>query len=301
MQQKQQIKSLSYYINIPQNLQYATTAIANSLNTTTTTTPTTTSENTNTSTTASTTPTPTSATFDKPENGESNSETSEQGTERTTTTTLIAVKAEIDKDPHFEVIGRTIEVANKELLNNPSMIKEYHEKLLIEKKLLLEKYDIVDSLDLVPSDLIKPITDFNDNKLIHLNDGGDNGNGDSNEDNNKGNEMKIDGEEKEVTTKKSKVILSTSAEKGYSSKGFKSGRKDQNEIASVLIDEYVKAPFASKRIFIHGIPKDYQLMFNDKMKSLIFILDKCIQDKKDLYHTMEENRKQYFIKNEKKK
>jgi len=304
MQQKQQIESLSYYIDIPQNLQYATTAISNSMNTTKTTKTTTTTITSETSCntiTANTTNStmPTSASFDKPENDESNGETSEQGTGKTTTTTLIAVKAEIDKDPHLEVIGRTIEVANKELLNNPSMIKEYHEKLLEEKKLLLEKYDIVDSLDLVPSELIKPIIHFDNNKLIQIS---DNGNGVSNEDN-KGNEMKIDGkEEKEIVTKKSKIILPTSGEKdGDNSKGFKSGRKNQGEISSVLIDEYVKAPFASKRIFINGIPKDYQLMFNDKMKSLIFILDKCIQDKKDLYHTMEENRKQYFIKNETKK
>jgi len=39
-------------------------------------------------------------------------------------------------------------------------------------------------------------------------------------------------------------------------------------------------------------------MFNDKMKSLIFILDKCIQDKKDLYSTMADNRKKYSIENE---
>jgi len=270
MQQKQQIKSLSYYINIPQNLQFATSNSA-----------------------VSTTPL-IQTNVSKSASGESNSsDSSEQCTERTTTTSLVAVKADVDRDQRLEVIGRTIDVANKELLNNPTLIEEYHEKLLIEKKLLLEKYDIVDSLDLIPSDFIEPISNLDDNNLININDGEKTNENDGIEENS----SMI----KKSTSKKNKVKLISNNSSGGESKGFKSGRKDQEEIASVLIDEYVKAPFESKRIFIHGIPKDYQLMFNDKMKSLIFILDKCIQDKKDLYHTMEENRKQYFIKNEKKK
>jgi len=268
MQQKQQIKSLSYYINIPQNLQFATST--------------------------STAPTSilTQTNVSKSSCGESNSnDSSEQCTERTTTN-LVAVKADVDRDQRLEVIGRTIDVANKELLNKPTLIEEYHEKLLIEKKILLEKYDIVDSLDLIPSEFIEPISNLDDNNLINLNDS------------EKSNDMEEDSsviKESTSTSKKIKVksISINSSEGG--SKGFKSTRKDQEEIACVLIDEYVKTPFKSQRIFIHGIPKDYQLMFNDKMKSLIFILDKCIQDKKDLFHTMEENRKQYFIKNENKK
>jgi len=258
MQQKQQIKSLSYYINIPQNLQFA-------------------------SCTTTTNSTVTTTNIPKTSN-ESETINSEQCTERTTTTSLVAVTADVNRDPRLEVIGRTIEVANKELLNNPAMIEEYHEKLLIEKKLLLEKYDIVDSLDLVPTDYIEPITNLNNSNLVNINEGI------KTEEN-----TKMEGVTS--TNTPSKYVSIDSVNGG--SKGFKSGRKDKEEIASVLIDEYVKAPFESKRIFIHGIPKDYQLMFNDKMKSLIFILDKCIQDKKDLYHTMEENRKQYSILNEK--
>jgi len=249
MQQKQQIKSLSYYINIPQNLQFASNLNleADDSNTTANgTTNTTSNENAN-------------GTSDNKKNVVKSvgRETIEQF--KKSSTTLIALTAEVSKDPRLEVIGRTIEVANKDLLNNPSLIKEYHEKLLIEKKLLLEKYDIVDSLDIIPTNLIKPITNLGDNELVNCQNefvGDSNGN------------------------------------------GYKRSRSDDEEIASVLIDEYVKAPFESKRIFIHGIPKDYQLMFNDKMKSLIFILDKCIQDKKDLYSTMADNRKKYSIENE---
>jgi len=251
MQQKQQIKSLSYYINIPQNLQFASNLNLeaddsnNTVNGSTTTT--TSNENTN-------------GTSESKKNTAKSvgRETIEQF-KKSSTTTLIALTAEVSRDPRLEVIGRTIEVANKDLLNSPSLIEEYHEKLLIEKKLLLEKYDIVDSLDIVPTNLIKPITNLGDNELVNCQ---NESVGDSNDN------------------------------------GYKRSRKDDEEIASVLIDEYVKAPFESKRIFIHGIPKDYQLMFNDKMKSLIFILDKCIQDKKDLYSTMADNRKKYSIENE---
>jgi len=239
MQHKQKIKSLSYYINIPQNLQFATSLCVDS----------------ETASTTSATPTTTTPanTTDKKNSAKSvGRETIEQF--KRSTTSLVALIADVERDPHLEVSGTTIDVANKDLLNNPKLIDEYHEKLLTEKKLLLEKYDIVDSLDLIPSNHIKPIT-----------------------------------EDKNVTS---------SSELDDGSMGYKDSRKENEEVASVLIDEYVKAPFESKRIFIHGIPKDYQLMFNDKMKSLIFILDKCIQDKKDLFSTMEENRKKYSVANE---
>ncbi|OUM65062.1 hypothetical protein PIROE2DRAFT_20403 [Piromyces sp. E2] len=250
MQQKQQIKSLSYYINIPQNLQFASNLCIDG--------------DTATSGTAATTNSTTATSTSNGENKKNQvksvgRETIEQF--KKSTTSLVALTADVARDPRLEVIGRTIDVANKELLNNPKLIEEYHDKLLTEKKLLLEKYDIVDSLDIVPTNLIKPITNVGEDNLVNR--------------------------QPEAT------IIGAS-----DSKGYQDGRKDNEEIASVLIDEYVKAPFESKRIFIHGIPKDYQLMFNDKMKSLIFILDKCIQDKKDLYSTMEENKKKYCITNE---
>jgi len=262
MQQKQQIKSLSYYINIPQNLQFATSFCGDSETNDSNVAPNTPSISTTPSNTTSSITTPSNAatsittpsnvatSITTPFNTDKKNTVKSVGREtieqfKKQPTSLTALMAEVSRDPRLEVIGRTIEVANKQLLNDPKKIAEYHEKLLNEKELLLGKYDMVDSLDIVPSNLIKPITNVGDNNLVNR--------------------------DTEDTS-----MMTTS-----DSKGYQGGRGDNEEIASVLIDEYVKAPFESKRIFIHGIPKDYQLMFNDKMKSLIFILDKCIQDKKD--------------------
>jgi len=257
MQQKQQIKALSYYINIPQNLQFASNLCLDTEDSSTTT-----AKIGTTIATAIATNDNTNGTLENKKNTVKSvgRETIEQF-KKSSTTSLVALTAEISKDPRLEVSGRTIELANKDLLNDPKLIEAYHEKLLFEKKLLLEKYDIVDSLDIIPTLLIKPITNGSDNEM-------ENNQNESLTDSNGG------------------------------STGYKGKREGEEELASVLIDEYVKAPFESKRIFIHGIPKDYQLMFNDKMKSLIFILDKCIQDKKDLYSTMKVNRKEYSIEDE---